>query len=115
MEISEQAFLILSALADQPRHGYALVTEVDEMTDGRIRLRAGTLYGALDRLVTQGLIAPDHDEVEKGRLRRFYKLTDTGADAIRAESRRMATAVRLAEERLNKRAARNAPRLGTSG
>ncbi|MFI2711360.1 PadR family transcriptional regulator [Micromonospora sp. NPDC018662] len=115
MDISEQTFLILSALADQPRHGYALVTEVDEMTDGRIRLRAGTLYGALDRLVTQGLIAPDHDEVEKGRLRRFYKLTDAGADAIRAESRRMATAVRLAEERLKKRAARNTPRLGTSG
>ena len=58
MDISEQTFLILSALADQPRHGYALVTEVDEMTDGRIRLRAGTLYGALDRLVTQGLHRP---------------------------------------------------------
>ncbi|MEU1590313.1 PadR family transcriptional regulator [Micromonospora sp. NPDC005710] len=115
MDISEQTFLILSALADQPRHGYGLVTEVDEMTDGRIRLRAGTLYGALDRLVTQGLIAPDRDEVEKGRLRRFYKLTDAGADAIRAESQRMATAVRLAEERLSKRAARNAPRLGTIG
>ncbi|GIG90546.1 PadR family transcriptional regulator [Plantactinospora endophytica] len=115
MEISEQTFLILSALADQPRHGYALVTEVAQMTDGRIRLRAGTLYGALDRLVTQGLIAPDHDEVENGRLRRFYRLTDTGADAIRAESRRMASAIRLAEERLNKRAGHNAPRLGTSG
>ncbi|MEV4495994.1 PadR family transcriptional regulator [Micromonospora arborensis] len=115
MEISEQTFLILSALADQPRHGYAVVTEVEGMTGGRIRLRAGTLYGAFDRLVAQGLIAPDHDEVEKGRLRRFYRLTDTGADAIRAESQRMATAVRLAEERLKKRAARPAPRLGTSG
>ncbi|MDG9677152.1 PadR family transcriptional regulator [Micromonospora sp. DH14] len=115
MDLSEQTFLILSALADQPRHGYAVVTEVDQMTDGRIRLRAGTLYGALDRLVGQGLIAPDHDEVEKGRLRRFYKLTDAGADAIRAESQRMAGAVRLAEERLSKRAARNAPRLGTTG
>jgi DNA-binding PadR family transcriptional regulator len=115
VELSEQVFLILSALADQPRHGYAVVTEVAAMTDGRIRLRAGTLYGALDRLVTRGLIAPDHDEVDNGRLRRFYKLTDAGADAVHAESERMAAAIRLANERLAKRATRPALRPGTVG
>lgn len=108
MELSEQVFLILSALADEPRHGYAVVAQVEEMTEGRVRLRAGTLYGALDRLVRQGLIAPDHDEVESGRLRRFYRLTDSGADALRAESMRMSAAVRLAEQRLARRAARPA-------
>jgi DNA-binding PadR family transcriptional regulator len=106
MDLSEQTFLILSALADQPRHGYGLVTEVATMTDGRVRLRAGTLYGALDRLVTQGLLAPDRDEVDNGRLRRYYKLTDAGATAVRAEADRMTAAVRLAEERLERRSLR---------
>ena len=99
-------FQILVALADQPRHGYGLVTEVATMTDGRVRLRAGTLYGALDRLVTQGLLEPDRDEVDNGRLRRYYRLTDAGAAAVRAEADRMAAAVRLAEERLGRRSTR---------
>ncbi|HYU86120.1 MAG TPA: hypothetical protein VEK80_15075 [Kribbellaceae bacterium] len=58
-----------------------------------------------------GLLVPDRDEVESGRLRRYYRLTDAGAAALRAESERMAAAIRLAEERL----ARRAPRLGTAG
>lgn len=103
VELSEQTFLILSALADRPRHGYGLVTEVSEMTEGRITLRAGTLYGALDRLAGQGLVAPDRDEVENGRLRRYYRLTDAGAEAVEAESRRMMAAVRVAADRLARR------------
>jgi PadR family transcriptional regulator PadR len=106
VEFSEQTFLILSALADQPRHGYGLVTEVAAMTDGRVRLRAGTLYGALDRLVTQGLLAADRDEVDNGRLRRYYRLTDAGAAAVSAEAERMTAAVRLAQERLDRRSVR---------
>jgi DNA-binding PadR family transcriptional regulator len=100
MDLSEQAFLILSALADRPRHGYALITEVATMTDGRVRLRAGTLYGVLDRLAGQGLVAADREEVENGRLRRYYALTDAGAEALRAQSEQMAVAARLATERL---------------
>ena len=107
MDLSEQAFLILSALADRPRHGYALITEVAAMTDGRVRLRAGTLYGALDRLAGQGLVAADREEVENGRLRRYYALSDAGAEALRTQSARMAAAARLATERLALR-----PRLG---
>ena len=107
MELSEQAFLILSALADQPRHGYALITEVAAMTDGRLRLRAGTLYGALDRLAGQGLVAADREEIENGRLRRYYTLTDAGAEALRTQIERMAAAARHATERLALR-----PRLG---
>jgi len=100
VDLSEQAFLILSALADRPRHGYALITEVSAMTDGRMRLRAGTLYGALDRLAGQGLVAPDREEVENGRLRRYYALTDAGAEALRTQSERMVAAAQQATERL---------------
>jgi DNA-binding PadR family transcriptional regulator len=100
VDLSEQAFLILSALADRPRHGYGLITEVAAMTDGRIRLRAGTLYGALDRLAGQGLVAADREEIENGRLRRYYTLTGAGARALQAQSDRMAAAVRVARERL---------------
>ena len=100
VDLSEQAFLILSALADRPRHGYALITEVSAMTDGRVRLRAGTLYGALDRLAGQGLVAPDREEVENGRLRRYYALTDAGAEALRTQSERMVAAAQQTTERL---------------
>jgi DNA-binding PadR family transcriptional regulator len=110
VDLSEQAFLILSALADRPRHGYALITEVSAMTDGRVRLRAGTLYGALDRLAGQGLVAPDREEVENGRLRRYYALTDAGAEALRTQSERMVAAAQQATERLALR-----PHLGGAG
>jgi DNA-binding PadR family transcriptional regulator len=110
--LSEQAFLILAALADQPRHGYGLVTEVASMSDGRVRLRASTLYAALDRLATRGMVAPDRDEVDNGRLRRYYRLTDAGAAAVRAETERMGTQIRAAKKRLARRDAQTTPGLG---
>jgi DNA-binding PadR family transcriptional regulator len=100
VDLSEQTFLILSALADRPRHGYALITEVSAMTGGRVTLRAGTLYGALDRLSGQGLVRADREEVENGRLRRYYALTDTGAEALSVQSERMEAAAKVARERL---------------
>ncbi len=109
--LSEQSFLILAALADEPRHGYALVGEVETMSDGRVRLRASTLYAALDRLAGRGLVAPDRDEVENGRLRRFYRLTDAGAEAVAAETERMTAQARAAKRRLARRA-RTTPRPG---
>ena len=111
--LSEQSFLILAALADEPRHGYALVTEVAALSDGRIKLRASTLYAALDRLVARELIAHERDEVENGRLRRYYRLTDQGEAAVREEADRMAAAARAARERLKARASRAA--LGNAG
>src|ERR687894_287859 len=100
MELSEQTLLILSALADRPRHGYALITEVSAMTDGRITLRAGTLYGALDRLSGQGLVRADREEIENGRLRRYYALTDSGAEALSVQTERMEATAKVARERL---------------
>jgi PadR family transcriptional regulator PadR len=112
--LSEQSFLILAALADQPRHGYGLVTEVAAMSDERIQLRASTLYAALERLTGRGLVAPDRDEVQAGRLRRYYRLTDAGAAAVQAETQRMAVQVRAAKQRLAKRAARVALGFGVT-
>jgi DNA-binding PadR family transcriptional regulator len=98
--LSEQSFLILAAIADQPRHGYALVTEVAEMSQQRVQLRASTLYAALERLVGRGLVEPDRDEVEQGRLRRYYRLTESGAEAVETEAQRMAVQSRAAKRRL---------------
>ncbi|MFD0568413.1 PadR family transcriptional regulator [Kitasatospora gansuensis] len=69
---------MLTALADAPRHGYAILQEVLTITEGRTRMLTGTLYTALDRLLQQGLIRIDHEEVVAGRLRRSFALTEQG-------------------------------------
>ena len=73
--LHEPTFLLLTALAEGPRHGYGIITDVERMSGGRVRLRAGTLYAALDRVVAEGLVEADRDEVVEGRLRRYYRLT----------------------------------------
>jgi DNA-binding PadR family transcriptional regulator len=87
--MQEATFLILTALASGSQHGYGLITEVTGISDGRVRLRAGTLYTALDRLRGDGLIAIEREEIVDGRLRRYYLLTDEGATALRAEAARL--------------------------
>lgn len=101
--LSEQAFLVLTALADEPRHGYGLIQEVRQLSDDRVQLAAGTLYGLLDRLVRQGLVELDREEVENSRLRRYYKITEPGAEAVRAAAERMAEGAKLAKQRLARR------------
>jgi DNA-binding PadR family transcriptional regulator len=71
----EATFLILTALADGSQHGYGIITDVQQISGGRVRLRPGTLYTALDRLRADGLIGVDREEVVDGRLRRYYRLT----------------------------------------
>jgi DNA-binding PadR family transcriptional regulator len=94
----EPTYLVLLALADEPRHGYGIIATVQELSDGRTTLGAGTLYGALDRLAAEGQIEPDHDEHVDGRLRRYYRLTGNGRKAILDETlRRQAIADRAAE------------------
>ena len=102
--LSEQSFLILAALADSPRHGYGLVTEVAAMSEDRVRLRASTLYAALDRLAARGLVEPERDEVENGRLRRYYRLTDDGAAVLEHEAARLQGNADAARGRLARRA-----------
>ena len=62
----ERTFLLLTALADEPRHGYAVLREVSDLSGGRVRLRPGTLHAALDRLVDDGLVGVEREEVEAG-------------------------------------------------
>jgi DNA-binding PadR family transcriptional regulator len=104
--MSEQAFLVLTALAEEPMHGYAVVQSVDALSDGRVRLRVGTLYGVLDRLVGEGLAEHDREEVHQGRLRRYYRLTDAGVRALSAEVVRLRANVRAASAVLRARDAR---------
>lgn len=107
--MTEPAFLVLTALADVPRHGYGIVGEVAKLSDERVRLKVGTLYGVLDRLVADGLIEADHDEVHQGRLRRYYRLTEPGSRTLAAEADRLAANARVANRRLRaRRAARGA-------
>jgi DNA-binding PadR family transcriptional regulator len=91
--MQEATFLILTALADGSQHGYGILAEVQEISGGRVRLRAGTLYTALDRLRADGLI-------EVGRLRRYYRLTPEGTRRLAAEAARLQANARAALTRL---------------
>lgn len=101
--LREPTFLILTALAARPQHGYGVLRDVEEISGGRVRLRAGTLYTALDRLSSDGLVAVDREEVVDGRLRRYYRLTDQGAARLETEVNRMRAHTRAAEQRLRAR------------
>src|SRR5262245_32951293 len=98
--VSEQAFFVLTALVGEPRHGYGIVQEVAELSDGRVKLPVGTLYGVLDRLVAEGLAERDREEVVSGRLRRYYRITDAGRRRLTTEVERQAANARVAGERL---------------
>lgn len=96
-------FLILTALVDQPRHGYGIVQEVAHLSGGQVTLKVGTLYGALDRLTAEGLLALDRDEIESGRLRRYYRLTTDGLHALTAEAARLTANAKAATTALRAR------------
>jgi DNA-binding PadR family transcriptional regulator len=104
-EFREPTFLVLATLAEGPQHGYGLIREVETMSKGRVTLRAGTLYAALERLAGDGLVAESGQEVVEGRLRRYYSLTDLGADALGKEIERMRENANQAASRLRSREA----------
>ncbi|MFI2704359.1 PadR family transcriptional regulator [Cellulosimicrobium composti] len=101
--MTEQAYLVLLALSGEALHGYAVIKTVRELSDGRTRLGAGTLYGNLDRLVAAGLVEAAGEEVVEGRLRRYYRATDTGRRAARAETLRLAELAERARRSLDGR------------
>jgi DNA-binding PadR family transcriptional regulator len=98
--MTQPAFFVLTALAGGPRHGYGIVGEVAELSDDRVRLKIGSLYGVLDRLVAEGLVELDREEVRQGRLRRYYRLTERGGSALADEAERQAVDARTATDRL---------------
>ncbi len=98
--MQEPTLLLLTALADRPRHGYAIVQEVLAISGGRVRLRTGTLYGALDRLLKEELIEIYSEEAVDGRLRRSYALTACGRTTLTAEAERLRATAAEAQRRL---------------
>ncbi|GID96577.1 hypothetical protein Adi01nite_59890 [Amorphoplanes digitatis] len=107
----EPTFLVLTALAVEPLHGYAVIEDVRRITGGRVTLRAGTLYAVLDRLRSDGLIEVEREEVVQSRLRRYYQLTALGERRLAEESKRLLQQATVADRRLRERRIRlgNAP------
>jgi DNA-binding PadR family transcriptional regulator len=73
---------------------------VSDLSQGRVRLKIGTLYGVLNRLVGDGLVELDHEEVQQGRLRRYYRLTESGSHSLAADAARQAADAKAAADRL---------------
>jgi PadR family transcriptional regulator len=98
--MQEATFLILTALAAGSQHGYGIIADVAKISDGRVRLRAGTLYSALDRLRLDGLITVDREEIVDSRLRRYYRLTPEGSRQLAAQAARFQSNAAAAFARL---------------
>ena len=107
-EMREPTFFVLASLADGRKHGYGIIKDVEQLSNGRMQLKVGTLYAALDRLESDGLIRAAGDEIVAGRLRRYYELSEPGAAALEVESERQERNARQARERLSRRRARGA-------
>ena len=103
--MQQATFLILTALAAGGRHGYGIITDVQEISGGQVQLRAGTLYTALDRLRADELVEMDREEIVDGRLRRYYRLTPKGADVLADEATQLQANAGVALSRLKTRAA----------
>jgi DNA-binding PadR family transcriptional regulator len=98
--MQEATFLILTALAAGSQHGYGIITDVQAISGGRVQLKAGTLYAALERLRTDKLVEVDREEIVDSRLRRYYRLTPAGAELLAAEAARLQANARVAMSRL---------------
>ena len=105
VELREPAFWILTALARGRRHGYGVIDDARRLSDGRVELRVATLYASLERLVADGLIAADGDEIHDGRVRRYFRITDDGVARLGLEADRLAASAAAA------RASLDAPRV----
>lgn len=92
-------FQILLALADEERHGYAIMREVAFRTDGEVQIGPGTLYGSIKRMLSSGLIEESDERPDPAlddERRRYYRITALGRRTVVAEARRMERMVRIA-------------------
>jgi DNA-binding PadR family transcriptional regulator len=99
LPLPQAVFQILVALADQDRHGYAIMQDVAVRTDGALKLSPGTLYGSIKRMLEEGLIVeidarpgPEEDD----ERRRYYRITQFGRNLARAEADRLTVLLRQA-------------------
>lgn len=103
LPLTPPVFHILLALADEERHGYGIMQDVAQQTDGALRLGPGTLYGCLKRMLAAGLVEESGERRDPSlddERRRYYRATALGKRTVRAEAQRLAGAVTVAMARL---------------
>ncbi|MFI5494525.1 PadR family transcriptional regulator [Actinoplanes sp. NPDC051859] len=98
--LREPSYFVLAALLDGRLHGYAVVKQVEDLSGGRVKLAAGSLYSVIDRLLGEGLVVADGEEIVNGRARRYYRLTEDGHAVLAEEADRLARAARIVHDRL---------------
>ena len=100
LPLQEATFFILLSLAARPKHGYAILQDVAELSDGRLQMSTGTLYGGLHRMLEQGWIErfDEASGVVEGRTRKAYRLTELGRKILNADVARMQSLVALVEQ-----------------
>jgi len=96
---TEPVLLILTSLSGEPRHGYALIKDIENLSNGRVRLSTGTLYGAIRRLLEAGSIEP-FDQEDTSRDKQAYRLTSAGRKELESELKRMKELTQKATARL---------------
>ena len=102
LPLTPAVFHILLALADGEKHGYAIMQEVETLTDGKIRLGPGTLYGSIKRLLAGGMIEESDerpDPEQDDERRRYYRLTAFGRRVLGAEAQRLSDLVSVAQSK----------------
>ena len=99
LPLTPAMFHVLLAIADKERHGYEIMQEVQERTEGSVRLGPGTLYGSIKRMLADGLVVESNDRPDPefdDERRRYYRLTDFGYRVAKAESERLAALLKSA-------------------
>src|SRR6266478_9067091 len=102
LPLTAAVFHILVALSDGERHGYAIMRQVAEDTDGTLQLGPGTLYGCLQRMLAAGLVEESDWRPEPqldDERRRYYRISNFGTRVVKAEAKRLAAAVTAARAR----------------
>lgn len=101
LPLTTLAFHILLALADGRRHGYGIILDIEERTEGAMRLRSGTLYTALQRLQNDGLLEESKSpgSARDDPRRRYYQITPLGRRVAKLEASRLASMLQTAQQK----------------
>ena len=99
LPLTPAMFYVLVALADGQTHGYAILKDVEQLTNGSVRLSTGTLYGIIKRLLSEGLIRESEVVSKDDERRRSYDLTAFGREVARAEATRLEQTLAIARRK----------------
>ena len=100
LPLTPAVFNILLALADNEKHGYGIMLEVEANTDGQVLMGPGTLYGSIKRMLKAGLIEESNERADPemdDQRRKYYRLTDLGRSTLHMEAERLASQVMIAK------------------